>query len=836
MRERRRYGGDVRVQYPYRPSNRERNFERSGRFNSSNSVRKVSDRFGSTSCREDCGTNVRSLYSLRTSGLSQKKPDRYGGRRLVEKTESKEQLQKLAEFNHLLSSRGSTSMKFEWENLLSMDTTKVDGYTSSIRHKDDNLDNGLSGLGPDWEYISLRTGRGTTPNVGDGGGVIDESFSSPLKGSNVGAGLHLDTPEPMSDSRAVVSGSETKDSELREQGLELARYRQLHWNSNADIDMLQEQRIERENKATPPIATTPQATAATGYALIRDNNVREGILLDPHSSLPEHYREASRQSSHMEQDQQYEDLDGRIYTGGHGYGDNVAYGSYEDGLMRLQGLAHREIQYKTNMDDRICIGDNGYGGGSCEEGLMRLQEPEHGEILYKNIVSPQHIIDLKPIMRRKSSPDWNVAYEISDLVDGDEHWGDGSFEQVPISNNSGVSCSHFGIEGSTHDYEMVTRGIYNSAELSLSSDLTGEMLGHWRKHIKLSKYKCKDARGASKQTCQTSSKDIKKRLGPAGITHETNPWPLQEKHKNHLGGDLKTSPIKGFNDSTKVKVKFAKTEPSEESEEFRQLVNECFLKSVKVLNQDSSQRAKFMERRGTGTLRCSICASDSKEFVDTLSLATHAFMTRKVGSRAEHLGFHKALCLLMGWKSAVVQEGPWVRQVLSDSEAILLKEDLIIWPPVVVIHNNSIANNNPDEHIILSILRGMGFGKGMTKVCRGRVANQSIMVVCFHGTFSGLREAEMVHKFFADNKRGRVEFQRGGHSCCNTSSSGQTPSLKAKKVQSVLYGYVGISTDLDKLDSETKKRCVVRSKKDIQAIVDASLKAELQYDPCSSRN
>lgn len=73
------------------------------------------------------------------------------------------------------------------------------------------------------------------------------------------------------------------------------------------------------------------------------------------------------------------------------------------------------------------------------------------------------------------------------------------------------------------------------------------------------------------------------------------------------------------------------------------------------------------------------------------------------GSRAEHLGFHKALCVLMGWDSASVSNGTWVQRFLPDAEALALKEDMVIFPPVVVIHNTSIANKNPNERVIVTI-------------------------------------------------------------------------------------------------------------------------------------
>ena len=108
------------------------------------------------------------------------------------------------------------------------------------------------------------------------------------------------------------------------------------------------------------------------------------------------------------------------------------------------------------------------------------------------------------------------------------------------------------------------------------------------------------------------------------------------------------------------------------------------------------------------------CFSDSEEFQDTESLVRHACMAPKAGLRAQHLGLHKALCSLMGWQSAEILNSQWVCQLLPDAETVAHKEDLIIWPPIVVVHNSSIRNTNPDAQIISiemleSILRGMKY-------------------------------------------------------------------------------------------------------------------------------
>lgn len=107
------------------------------------------------------------------------------------------------------------------------------------------------------------------------------------------------------------------------------------------------------------------------------------------------------------------------------------------------------------------------------------------------------------------------------------------------------------------------------------------------------------------------------------------------------------------------------------------------------------------------------CFSDSEEFTDTESLAVHACTVPKVGLRAQHLGFHKAVCSLMGWKSAEILNSQWVCQLLPDAENVALKEDLIIWPPVVFIHNSSLGDINPDGRVSVPVemLEGILRGK-----------------------------------------------------------------------------------------------------------------------------
>ncbi|KAI4334275.1 hypothetical protein L6164_018985 [Bauhinia variegata] len=322
-------------------------------------------------------------------------------------------------------------------------------------------------------------------------------------------------------------------------------------------------------------------------------------------------------------------------------------------------------------------------------------------------------------------------------------------------------------------------------------------------------------------------RSVLERLGPR-VVPTLNTFSVKRKKNKTLSRNLYDfCESARFSDLSEVGMTLTKIEPPEDSKDFKQQVDNAFLRFVKLLNENQAQRRKYVDQGGTGTLKCSICGSTSKEFANTLSLAMHSFKSCKAGCRAEHLGFHKALCVLLGWSDTVAPNGSWVQRMLPAAEASSMKNDLIIWPPVVVVHNISIAQNNPDERMIVSveeleaILNGIGFSGGKIKVSRGKPANFSILVVAFSATLSGLQEAERLNKFYDDNKHGRAEFQE--IDSCGFKNSNERSLYIPGKNESALYGYLGNARDLDKLDFERKKHSVVKSRKEIQAMAVLSL-------------
>lgn len=116
------------------------------------------------------------------------------------------------------------------------------------------------------------------------------------------------------------------------------------------------------------------------------------------------------------------------------------------------------------------------------------------------------------------------------------------------------------------------------------------------------------------------------------------------------------------------------------------------------------------------------------------------------------------------------------------------------------------------------LISGLGLSGGKVKL--GKPANCSIMLVKFLGTFSGLQDAEKIHDHFLKKRHGRKHYDQ------ISSSKGKSNHEETadKEAERVLFGYMGIAEDLDKVDIDTKRKCTIKSKKEIQDIADAPVK------------
>ncbi|KAL2525953.1 XS domain-containing protein [Abeliophyllum distichum] len=344
-----------------------------------------------------------------------------------------------------------------------------------------------------------------------------------------------------------------------------------------------------------------------------------------------------------------------------------------------------------------------------------------------------------------------------------------------------------------------------------------------------------DVEEYSTEQLKSGRKKPKGRVGPGLL----NLYGSQRSDKKHYL--LKNVWVRGRDDvkvdmhandveETEYLLGSAKSEPPENSEEFKQLVHRFFLSFTKKINENPSARKRYKEQGRAGSLFCIVCRrSQSKEFIDTRSLLAHCYMSQKFGLRAQHLGLHRAICVLMEWDTKTSSNAP---AEVSSSEASAQKDDLILWPPVVIIHNISMFRNISAGKEVINIealedfLRGKGFSGGRMKVCLGNPGNTIIMVVKFLGTLTGLQDAHKLKKYFAENKRGRADFEKLASAEGKRSNNHEARTREGKLNELVLYGYMGIAEDLDKVDSDTKRKCSVRSYKEIQDIANDPVKVD----------
>ncbi|CAM8952356.1 unnamed protein product [Rhodiola kirilowii] len=258
--------------------------------------------------------------------------------------------------------------------------------------------------------------------------------------------------------------------------------------------------------------------------------------------------------------------------------------------------------------------------------------------------------------------------------------------------------------------------------------------------------------------------------------------------------------------------------------DFKQSVQKAFLFISLKMNENPATRRRYQGQGKAGTLFCIVCKrSNSKEYRDARCLASHSLTCQKSGLRAQHLGLFKAICVTMGWNSDIDQDtAKWTPQVLPKVEALAQKEDLICWPPVFIVHTVSSLGKIHNAHKVLTteeleaFFRSKGFITGRVKVCLGQSTNSQIMIVKFLGTFPGLKDAEKLHKYYAENKHGRAEFWKLAYTYTKGSQPCETTVSPCDNAESPdLYGYMGIAEDWDKLDSESKKRCTIKSKQEI---------------------
>ncbi|KAK3042152.1 hypothetical protein RJ639_001272 [Escallonia herrerae] len=284
--------------------------------------------------------------------------------------------------------------------------------------------------------------------------------------------------------------------------------------------------------------------------------------------------------------------------------------------------------------------------------------------------------------------------------------------------------------------------------------------------------------------------------------------------------------------------------PLRHNEVDQEALKKAFLYFAKLVNENPAQRNNYLAdgKQGpvqciacgrcsyvqyySGTLRLALLLNDrsSQAFPDTHGLVMHAYNSDSAELHVDHLGLHKALCILMRWNYLMPPDNSKAYQILSADEAAANQDDLIMWPPMVIIHN-TVTGKGRDARIeglgnkaMDNKLRDLGFGGGKAKSLYGREGHLGITLVKFAGDQSGLKEALRLAEFFEKENHGRSRWA-AVQSLTSGKDEESNPNLvkvdkKTGERERIFYGYLGTVLDLEKVDFETRKKLVIESARD----------------------
>ncbi|XP_078430897.1 RNA recognition motif XS domain protein [Wolffia australiana] len=234
-------------------------------------------------------------------------------------------------------------------------------------------------------------------------------------------------------------------------------------------------------------------------------------------------------------------------------------------------------------------------------------------------------------------------------------------------------------------------------------------------------------------------------------------------------------------------------------------VNRAFLRLSRMIYEDPLTKKNLLEGGKDKPLSCLACGRASKNFGDIHALIMHAYHSHNVDLRIDHLGLHKALCVLMGWDFERVPDTSKAYQSLPSEIAIRNREDLILWPPMLIIQiaESGQKKDGMGSKEIDVKLKDLGIVGGRPKMIGAGMA-----AVRFAEDKNGLREAERAAERLERDSRGRRAWARASQG-----SSQRRPG--GEKKGDALYGYLAVAADLESLDEEWRKRAVLRSRRDL---------------------
>ncbi|CAL0300750.1 unnamed protein product [Lupinus luteus] len=253
-------------------------------------------------------------------------------------------------------------------------------------------------------------------------------------------------------------------------------------------------------------------------------------------------------------------------------------------------------------------------------------------------------------------------------------------------------------------------------------------------------------------------------------------------------------------------------------------LKKAFLHFAKLINENVTLKNTYLSHRNQGRIRCLACTRSAKEFPDIHTLLMHTYNSDNGDLRVDHLGLHKAVCVLMGWNYSKPPDNSKAYQFLSADEAAANQDDLIMWPPLVIIHNTNTGKSRDGRmegygnKIMDSRIRELGFMGGKSKSLYGRDGHLGITLIKYAGDQSGVKEAMQLAEYFEKENHGRKDWARLqtqtlGKDDENNPNLVKLDETKGEK-RRILYGYLGTVFDLDKVDFDTRKKVAIELKRE----------------------
>nr|GME10162.1 suppressor of gene silencing like protein [Ipomoea batatas]GME20446.1 suppressor of gene silencing like protein [Ipomoea batatas] len=277
--------------------------------------------------------------------------------------------------------------------------------------------------------------------------------------------------------------------------------------------------------------------------------------------------------------------------------------------------------------------------------------------------------------------------------------------------------------------------------------------------------------------------------------------------------------------SEEMKIAEVNTQPLKHHEVDQKALKKAFLRFAKSVYEVAKQKNRYLANGKQGHLQCEVCGRESKRFRDMHSLIMHAYHSDNADSTVDHLGFHKALCVLMGWNYLTAPDSSKSYQLLSAGEAAANLDDLIIWPPLVIIHN-TITGKHVDGRVegygnkfMDDYLRDIGCKGGKSKASFNKGGYLGITLVKFAGDQSGLKEAMRLAEYFQRGNHGRGNWALVQRVTLYKDEENNPDLVKVDpqtgEKKRIFYGYLANISDLDKIEADTKKRVSVESQTEL---------------------